>query len=47
MNWHIVYVILWDIQMNFMKFFDNLLSKAANMGVYNPSLPILEDYCEY
>lgn len=31
---------------NFNKVFDELLAKATNLGVYNPSIPIVQDYCE-
>ena len=31
---------------NFNKVFDELLAKARNLGVYNPSIPIVQDYCE-
>ena len=31
---------------NFNKIFDELLDKATQQGVYNPSIPIIQDYCE-
>ena len=31
---------------NFNKIFDELLDKATQLGVYNPSIPIVQDYCE-
>jgi len=29
----------------FFDIFDDLLSKAADLGLYNPSIPPLDDYC--
>ncbi len=31
---------------NFQRVFDELLAKATSLGVYNPSIPIVHDYCE-
>ena len=31
----------------FHKIFDGLLEKATQMGMYNPSIPLEENYCEY
>jgi len=31
----------------FHKIFESLLKKAADMGIYDPSLPIDENYCTY
>lgn len=31
----------------FYKIFDNLLDRAIKAGVYDPSKPIISDYCEY
>jgi hypothetical protein len=31
----------------FNRIFDDLLQKAQKMGVYNPSLPLDKNYCEY
>lgn len=31
----------------FYQIFDNLLDKAAKIGIYNPSIPVEENYCEY
>lgn len=30
---------------NFFKIFDDILDQASNLGLYNPSIPILTDYC--
>ena len=31
----------------FHEIFESLLDKAYNMGIYNPSIPIIQDYCQY
>lgn len=31
----------------FYRIFDNLLDRATKAGVYDPSKPIVKDYCEY
>ena len=30
---------------NFHKMFDQLLARATELGVYNPSIPVIQDYC--
>ena len=32
---------------SFHKIFDALLEKATELGVYDPSLPLVQDYCNY
>lgn len=32
---------------NFMKIFDELLEKAQFMGLYNPSIPPIQNYCNH
>lgn len=31
----------------FYRVFDELLQRATEMGIFNPSIPILQDYCNY
>lgn len=31
----------------FYKKFDEILDKATELGIYNPSIPIIQGYCEY
>lgn len=31
----------------FHRIFEQLISKATDMGIYNPSIPIVQDYCQY
>jgi hypothetical protein len=31
----------------FHEIFESLLDRAYNMGIYNPSIPIIQDYCQY
>lgn len=31
----------------FYKIFDELLSKATELGLYNPSIPVIQDYCNH
>jgi len=31
----------------FARIFDDLLEEATRLGVYNPNIPIIDDYCEY
>lgn len=32
---------------NFRKIFDDLLDKAESLGIYNPSIPPIQNYCTY
>jgi predicted metal-dependent hydrolase len=32
---------------NFHEIFDQLLEEATKMGIYNPSIPIIQDYCNH
>jgi uncharacterized protein YneF (UPF0154 family) len=53
----LVYVLLHEISHvicdevghteKFNKIFDELLSEATKVGVYDPSVPIIQDYCQY
>jgi len=54
----IVYVLLHEIAHyinkydvghteTFHRIFEELLEKAARIGVYNPSIPIIQDYCNH
>ena len=31
----------------FHSIFEDLLKKATEMGIYNPSIPLIQNYCEY
>jgi len=31
----------------FHEIFESLLDRAYNMGIYNPSIPIIQDYCQH
>lgn len=31
----------------FSDIFDNLLQEATKLGIYDPNIPIVDDYCEY
>lgn len=31
----------------FYKIFDDLLKKAEDLGIYDPSIPVIQNYCEY
>lgn len=31
----------------FHKIFDELLTRAAHMKIYNPNIPMIQDYCQY
>lgn len=31
----------------FHNIFEDLLKKATEMGIYNPSIPLIQNYCEY
>jgi hypothetical protein len=31
----------------FHELFDDLLRQATSLGIYNPSIPIIDDYCNY
>ena len=31
----------------FHEIFESLLDRAYNMGIYNPSIPIIQNYCQY
>lgn len=53
----LVYVLLHEISHvicdevghteKFNKIFDELLSEASKLGVYDPNVPIIQDYCQY
>jgi hypothetical protein len=54
----VVYVLLHEISHSlntkdvghtdaFYKIFDDLLKEATKLGIYNPSIPIIDDYCNY
>lgn len=54
---HLIYVCLHEVAHvlcdevghteKFHEIFDSLLEKATQMGIFNPSIPIIRDYCNY